>query len=121
MGYSIKITRDPWLTLDEWMSAVLSRSDVRLRDGPATARNPQTGEAISVGHRTGDADVLLGGEWAPCFWWRHGAPDEDSPSAALFTAPPDFDVPGCRVRQVARELAKSLQARLIGEEGEEYE
>jgi hypothetical protein len=121
VGYSIRITREPWLTFDEWKRAIRGRSDVRLQDAPASARNPTTGVVISIGHRDGDAEVLIDGNWTPCFWWRDGDPADDSPSSALFNAPSDFDAPGSRVRSIARELAKSLNARLVGEDGEEHE
>jgi hypothetical protein len=121
VGYTIKIAREPAVTLDEWELAVRSKDDVRLQRQPTSITNPHTGEVISFRLVRGDAEVLLDGEWSPCFLWREGDPSEGWPSEAVFGAPRDFDEPGSRVRAIARELAKSLGAQLVGQEGEVYE
>ena len=121
MGYTITIQRDPPFTLEEWQRLVSSRQDLRLRDAPYTPQNPVTGEVLSMTAAPGDAELLLDGQWVPCFTWRRGQPATGWPGSAVFDAPTDFGDPHSPLRVVARDLANVLGARLVGEEDEEYD
>jgi hypothetical protein len=113
VSYSIFIEREDPISIDEWSAAVGARSDVRLSDAPVTGVNPQTGARIEIARRPGDADILIGGVWEPCFsWQRRGC--------ITFNAPRDFDEPESVVRHTAAALARTLNARLRGEADEEY-
>jgi len=117
MSYAIHIERDQPISIDEWSAAVRARTDVRLSDAAVSAVNRQTGEVISVGRGPGAADVLVDDAlvaWVPCFTWHQRG-------SISFRAPEDFDEPGGAVRSAAQSLAKALGARLVGDEGEEYE
>jgi hypothetical protein len=113
VSYSIFIKRDAPISIEEWSAVVAARPDVRLSDAPVTAVNPQTGAQISIGRGPGDADVLVDSAWLPCFHFQ--------PRGSIsFRAPDDFNEPESVVTSTAWALARALNARLVGEEGEEY-
>jgi len=114
MGYGIHIERESPFTLVEWKSAVEETDGVRIDASGASAINPETQELISVGGTVGDAKVLIGGKWLPCFSWQESG-------SVVFRAPDDFDNPKSTIRKVARRLAAILGAHLVGDEGEEYD
>src|SRR5438309_2657802 len=113
MGYEIHIERDPPLTLQEWQSAVQTTEGVRLNPSGSSATNPRTGEVISIGGGEGDSQLRVEGEWLSCFRWRPSG-------SVVFKAGNRFTDPSSPVRQAARELARKLGAKGVGDEGEEY-
>jgi hypothetical protein len=115
MSYTIQIKRAEPISLAEWSEVVRSRTDLRFREEDHVARNPQTGAVITIARAEGEADLHVGDAWLPCFRWR------GRQGTIAFNAPGDFDEPESPVRRVALELAKQLNARLVGEEGEEYD
>ena len=119
VSYGIEITREPWITFEEWQAVIASRKELRPQEGPSRIINPHTGAVISVSQARGDTELLFEGKWIHCFRWRDG--DEELPSAIEFNAPRDWDSPGSSFRQLARDIARSLGARLVGQEDETYE
>jgi hypothetical protein len=122
MAYAIHIKRrgaDEQLspiTLSEWRAAVSHVDGVRIADGDNHITNPKTGERITLRNAGGDAEVLFpdDGAWRRAFRW--------SPQGSIsFRAPRDFLAPTCFIRRLAAELARELDARLIGDEGEIYD
>ena len=113
MGYEIHIEREPAFTLAEWETAVQSTQGMRLDASGASATNPKTGQVIKVRGKKGDAQVFVGERWLPVFRWNNGE--------VSFRAGPDFDKLDNPIWQIARELAKKLNAQVVGDEGEEYE
>jgi hypothetical protein len=113
MSYTIHIERENPISLAEWLELVRVRTDLRLREADHSIRNPRTGELITIGRAEGETELLSGDTWVPCFRWRKSG-------TIAFEAPDDFDEPEGAVRRVALELAKSLNGRLVGQEGEEY-
>jgi hypothetical protein len=113
VGYAIFFDRDQALTLDEWKQAVSNRHDVRPQERSPTAKNPVTGETLTLGATGGDAEVLVDSRWLPLFRRR-------SSGHVVFDAPPGFEDPANAVRRLTVELASQLGARLVGEEGESY-
>ena len=70
MGYEIHIERpDTEITLEEWRSAVEQSPDVRLADGDTKGQASQTGSAIVVRNKGGDAEVLVDGTWMRALYW----------------------------------------------------
>jgi hypothetical protein len=114
MGYAIHIKREKPITLEEWKLVASSTQDVRLDSGGASITNPQTGEVISIEGIEGDAQINVEGTWYPCFRWR-------PTGSVLFKAPAEFHDPESRIRRLACELAVKLDARVLGDEGEEYQ
>lgn len=121
MGYSIHIERQNGLgepipiPLAEWIDAVAQTEGVRLLDGDISARNPRTGELITIRNEGGDAEVFLPqeGEWVPIFFWS-------SRGHVNFNPGPGFEDPIDRTRTVAVKLAALLNGLLVGDEGETY-
>jgi hypothetical protein len=113
MAYEIHIERPEPLTLAEWKAAVKQQKGLRLDSAGASATNPKTGETISIGGTDGDVAMRIDGKWIVVFHWR-----KDS---VAFRAPSDFASPDSEIRQIALRLAKSLNAKLVGDEGEEYD
>jgi hypothetical protein len=121
MGYSIHIRRrdagaqDSAIALSEWRAVVERTEGIRMAEGDYQITNPKTGELIRIRNRGGDAEVFFSREatWRRVFRWSEGH--------ISFAAPRDFDLPTCFIRRLAADLARALDARLVGEEGETYD
>jgi hypothetical protein len=122
MAYEIHIKRrgaDAQLSpiaLSEWRAAASRIDGVRMADGDHHITNPKTGERITSRNAGGDAEVFFPDDaaWLRAFRW--------SPEGSIsFRAPRDFLAPTCFIRRLAAELARELDARLIGDEGEIYD
>jgi len=121
MAYEIHISRlgadgrSVPIAPSEWGSAVERTPNVRLAGGAPEIANPKTGEVVRTGNTGGDAEVLLSGsgQWRRVFRWSQRG-------TISFRAPDDFNRPDCEIRRVAAQLARTLGARLVGDEGETY-
>ena len=114
MSYTVRIARGSAITLKEWELAISARSDVRLQQARTSVTNPVTREVITFGFASGDAEVSDGGQWWPCFRWRRSG-------QVAFEAPSDWAQPNSSLRCLVRCLARHLEARVVGEGGEEYD
>ena len=87
----------------------------RLADGDYLVTLPENGQVFRFPNTGGDTEVLfsIDGAWRRVFRWHAGH--------ISFVAPKDFDNEATRMRVVARALAESLQARIVGDEGEFYD
>ena len=97
--------------------AVVTRTDgVRLLEGNFQATNPNTQEVITLTNAGGDAEVFSATDarWQPGLRWS-------SSGRISFRAPRDFAEPTSAMRRLALELARRLNARLFGDEGEVYD
>jgi hypothetical protein len=123
MAYEIHIERvndtgesagEP-ITLSEWKAAVENQENIRLTSDDVVATNPATGEVIRIPNSDGDAEVFFPEEskWYRVYRWRKGR--------ITFKGLPSFDNPNDTLRQATRLLAKSLEARIVGDEGEFYD
>jgi hypothetical protein len=130
MSYELHIVRfdsdgnEVPIPLEEWQDVIAA--DRRLRPmQPVTVTNPQTGETIQMaGGKMGDADCrvplvgflsfLLPGEWQPLFRWS-------SPGSIVFKGVPILSFPITGMKGFLRKLARSLDARIVGDEGEPYD
>ncbi len=120
MAYAIHIERRPEagassISLAEWEAVVERTEGVRLADGDAEAVNPRTGEVVRILNHGGDAEAFHPGDgsWRRIFYWNE--------TRVSFRAPDDFLARECVARSLARELARALDARLVGDEGEIYD
>ncbi len=123
MAYEIHIERvndegksvgEP-ITLFEWKLAVENQENVRLSSEDAVGKNPATGEVIRIPNSDGDAEVFFPDEssWHRVYHWRKGR--------ISFRGLPSFENPNDRIRQTTRLLAKFLEAKIVGDEGEFYD
>jgi hypothetical protein len=104
------------ISLSEWCAVVERTDGVRMAEGDVRATNPKTGELIGIKNGGGDAEAFFpdNGAWLRAFRW--------SPSGRIsFRAPRDFEIPTSAIRLIAQVLAHSLDARLVGDEGEIYD
>ena len=99
----------------EWVEAVSALDGVRLASSDMTAANSLSGENIVIGSDGPDAELhdAQQGAWLPVFRWSKRG-------LVSFKATPDFNEATSSVRIVAIELARSLSAELVGDEGESY-
>jgi len=100
----------------EWHAAVMRTDGVRLVEGSFQATNPKTHEVITLPIDGGDTEVFSATDarWEPGFSW--------SPSGRIsFRAPRDFSQPTSAMRRLALQLARGLDALLVGDEGEVYD
>jgi hypothetical protein len=131
MSYHIKIVRansdlEWWredsdellspITLEEWLSAVEETANVRLAIGDQSFRHPRTGTVHSVPNSGGDVEFYFADEdrWARVFWWSPQGYISFPGSVRLETADDPYAM-------AARQLARFLGARLIGDCGETYD
>jgi len=124
MVYALHIERSPkGFTLDEWIEQVTKQDGVKLVETGVEAKNPTTGETISIEGRPGDVAVLfpttefLGfgrkAEWRTCIRFFR--------NKASFNATPELESPLSPLRVAASSLAAALGAKIVGDEGEVYE
>ena len=119
MGYDLYISRSTPIDLDEWKDAVHRAQKVRLKADDSHEITTPGGDVISFGSRPGDAEVLLPSpiegeesEWVPVLFWFDGKVRFRS-EFALHDSNDAF-------RRIASDLAQDLEARIVGEEDEEY-
>jgi hypothetical protein len=124
MAYSLHIERlGSNITLDEWITAASAMDSLRPRATGYTAVNPNTGERIEIDQSNGDLEIALpqsrlarvlgkAKEWEPAFFFSQGR--------ASFHPPDNIASASNPMCMVASQLAKALNARIIGDEGEEY-
>lgn len=100
---------------EEWIEAVNATNGVRLTGVDLTSVNPVTSENIVIQGHGPNAELRCEQDdaWFPVFRWNERG-------TVTFNASPDFDGAKSRLRTVAGELARKLNARLVGDEGEFY-
>lgn len=109
MGYELHIERpDGFLSFDEWIASVDQSADVRLATGEMIIRDPEPGETTSWKLPEGTVEMRFDGEWMPVFYWNGGNVN--------FQLGSDEE----RVLQVALDLSSRMNARIVGDGGEEY-
>jgi hypothetical protein len=113
VGYEIHIDRDPPISLDEWKKGVASFPNLRLNSSPTVATNPNTGETITMNERDGCVAILIGDEWRKVFRFFDGCVNFYARVVDL----KNLDDPTAKA---AFELAHILEAKVVGDEGEEY-
>jgi hypothetical protein len=122
MAYEIHIERRApdarHLPIDllEWRAVVAKAAGVRMAEGDFEISNPATGEVIRLRNSGGDAEVFFPGDalWRRVFRWS-------SPGRISFRAPRDFGAPASIIGRLALELARDLDALVVGDEGEIYD
>lgn len=119
MGYDLHIEggdeeSELPISLEDWLAAVAKTQGLQAGADSIT-RNPQTDERILIPAKPGDVDVWFAKtkEWVPAFSWHKGS--------ITFRGSPALDDANQPVRNAAASLAKLLSARIVGDEGEEYE
>jgi hypothetical protein len=125
MAYELLIWRSENISEDEWIAAVSAVNNVRIDESSNVAKNPKTGEVIEIQGMPTDASVKFknGGflglgvkeTWVHYFRFstKHGF--------AIFPYSSELDSSDNPVRIVASDLAKKLNAKIIGEEDEIYD
>lgn len=100
------------ISLDDWLDAVEAVEGVRTSDATEIAAvEPGSGEVVATDLGGGTVQVFFARErtWRPIFTYRDGA--------IAFPAA-DADSPAWRA---ASALAKRLDARIVGDDGETYD
>lgn len=125
MAYALHIERPhSELTLDEWVAAVKRQNELKLlAEEKVEMQNPKTKEAISISTGPGDVAVLfqpkgflgfgLTKEWSTSIRFSKGK--------ATFSATRDIELPTNPLRIAVSKLAKDLNAKIVGDEGEIYD
>ena len=117
MGYELCLKRNDRseIALKDWRALVEATESLRPATGDAVVINPITGDTVRIPSKEGDAEVYdpNKGTWLPCFRY--------SPHRISFMRPKDFDDPQSPFRQMVIDLATSLGAQVVGEEGELYD
>lgn len=124
MAYELHIERESGkISLAEWVDAVMSIEGVVLEGSPQIAKNPKTGEVITIGGNPNNLSVrfekskLFGFKkeevWITCIFFRNGY--------ASFNATNDTSFGHERMKEVVSLLAKKLNAQIIGDNGEKYD
>jgi hypothetical protein len=125
MGYDFNIRRrdaQP-ISFEAWQAAVESCDLTRLNDGDRTYVHPKTGAKLTIAGSLGDTEVFFrpkgisrlfgrNGEWEFVFHYFEGR--------VWFRPSFDIEDESHPVRKAAAELARSLSAEVVGDEGESY-
>jgi len=112
-GYFIHIERETPISLDEWQAVVSEEELVRISDKDVVGINPITKEEIKISMPEGSAEVyfLDSKEWLSVFTFGR---------TIYFNAPIEWEQKDTYIRLLVFRLAKKLNAKVIGDEGEEY-
>lgn len=125
MAYALHIERPlSEITLEEWVTAVKRQSELKLLvEEKIEMQSPKTGEVIAISRSPGDVAILFqskdflgldhANEWRPCIRFSRGK--------ATFSATSDIESPSNPLRVAVSKLAKELNAKVVGDEGEIYE
>ncbi len=124
MGYQVHIEREgDSISEAEWRQAVEAVEGVRMASGGRrVARNPMTGQGISMPGPVGDAELYfpedcaydgLQGRWLPIFQY--------SSQGVSINAAFDWEDPDDPVRSAIQALAERLGASVVGDDGETYD
>ena len=113
MAYSLQIERSEPITIDEVLAVVETAGDLRIEESDIVSINPATEAEIRIlGAKT---DIALWfsevEEWIKVFYFRR--------NRIVFKAN-DWDSPKSPVRDKAYELARKLNAEIVGDNGEKY-
>ncbi len=114
MAYSLYIERNSPITVDEWLSAVETIDDLRIDESDTVGINPATGAEIRIPGRTKKEVAIWfpkSKEWIKVFFFWEGR---------ILLKPNDWDNPKSPLRVKAFELARKLNAEIIGDNGEKY-
>ena len=111
MSIAIVIYRPSPISLDEWRALVSSDGSLRLRSEPYSARNPKSGDLITIPVGEADAEIQNTGEWVPFLRWCRGSLTTEYES--------EFEVPSNPVRLKLVQVAKQLHAVLGTDAGDE--
>lgn len=115
MADMVKIKRKERIYLEEWILTVNELDNVRLcKEGFHTGKDAD-GKAFRVPVEEGDTEVYLEDQdkWINVFHYR------DSEYCIAFDMPSGANEKA--IWSVAREIANTLEARLIGDDGESYD
>ena len=116
MGYQVFLERKDGapIPLVDWQTAVVRSDDLRIAVDEQVVTNTHSSGHFTRKPAPGDAELWLAEPqlWVPVFRYEDGR-------VSSFT-PPDFDDPQSPFREILRALARVLEARIVGEEGEVY-
>ncbi|BFM12174.1 hypothetical protein R50072_23270 [Simiduia litorea] len=122
MGYILSIKRESDITEAEWLKAVEACDTTKIDPDPILMRNPKTGQTLSMAGSTTDVAVKFtsGGflgmgvkvTWQKSFKFSDGQ--------GLFRYTENLEDLRNPVRISAKNLAKFLGAKIVGESDEVY-
>lgn len=112
-GYFIHIERNTPISLEEWQTVVGEEEFVRISNKDVVGVNPITKEEIKISMPEGSAEVYFpeSEEWHLVFTFSR---------TIYFNAPNDWEQKDTYIRLLVFRLANRLNAKVIGDEGEEY-
>lgn len=123
MAYELHIVKDSKdIELSEWVEAVRKTDGAQLDTKPQRAKNPKTGEVITIGGNSNNVAVkfvsskmfslVKSEKWVSCIFFRNGR--------ASFNATEDIESTNNPVKTVASSLANALDAKIVGDDGKTY-
>lgn len=114
MAYCLHIECDNGpISIEAWKTTLNMTEGVRVAGKEVAVKNPVTGEAIAVRGNEGDIEISPPSGLGAYISFRRGR--------ASFHMRDEFENSENPVRIVIAKLAKSLNAKIVGDEGEEYE
>ncbi|VUD63043.1 hypothetical protein TDB9533_03163 [Thalassocella blandensis] len=123
MAYQLRIWKAEGISIDEWKRAVNSCSIAKIDNTDLEMLNPKTGQTITFPANEGDVAVKFskGGffgigakvTWEKCIGFSHGY------GSLRYTE--NLESPENEVRKAVSAISKALNAKIIGEEDEQYD
>lgn len=113
MAYELHIKRTPAITIEEWLNAVKEIDGVKIDESDSVGINPKTKEVIKISGSAETASLWFPNleQWIKVFRFRRGK--------TSFKAI-DWDDLSLPLRSKAFELARKLNAEILGDNGEKY-
>jgi hypothetical protein len=123
MAYELMIWREDNISTDEWVDAISAVKNVKIDSSKTVAKNPNTGAVIEIEGKSTDASIKY--SKGRFFWqketWVHSFRFSSKFGFAKFPYSEELDLPDNQLRIVASQLAKILNAKIIGEGDELYD
>lgn len=119
IGCGIHIEKkDGEITFSDWIEAVCKTQDVKFDGNPQIAKNPATGDVITMGGNPNKVAVNFSNtpskeEWKVCIYFRNGR--------VMFNAIGSIEDCDNPLKLAISNIAKALGANIVGDGGEFYD
>jgi hypothetical protein len=114
MAYQLHIKRHSPIEFEEWIDAINITDGVRLNEDDFVAVNPSTNEEIRISSGRGSAEIYINSanNWQRVYRYHE--------HRISFNATEEWAQAESDIRNYTFKLAAKLEAKICGDEGEEY-
>ncbi len=114
MAYELHIEiPEEEIEIEEWVDAIGLIDNIKIDSSDIVITNPMTKETMSFPGSEGNVAIKIDGEWEKCISFNRGRGSINARSG--------IESPTNPVRIAMAMIAKTLGAKIVGDEGEVYE